>query len=136
MTTERSTPWRRVARSSADHHDRGTDRANFLEAIAEIRRFIDYVRGGIPVNFTSDPGAYGAATTAVIRAASLFERDGFARFLSVTPEDVRDGLRATRNIAAHAGYTTMDDRLFWTTVTVELPDLLDQWEAAARRATQ
>ena len=46
-----------------------------------------------------------------------------------TSEDERRAIRTTRNIAAHAGYRSMDDSLFWMAITRRVPEILDRIQA-------
>lgn len=58
---------------------------------------------------------------AVIRLASLTERADFAPWLeALTVEEVA-GIRAMSDIVGDAGYATVDDKVFWETVTVRIP---------------
>ena len=41
----------------------------------------------------------------------------------------RRAIRTTRNIAAHAGYRSMDDSLFWVAITRRVPEILDRIQA-------
>lgn len=41
----------------------------------------------------------------------------------LTAEEVA-AIRTTRNIAAHSGYKSMNDDLFWLAVTERIPDIL------------
>jgi len=69
---------------------------------------------------------YDTASMAVVRLASLTERAEFGPWMGVLTEQEIVGIRATRNIVAHAGYTTMDDDIFWETVTRRVPELVER----------
>lgn len=69
---------------------------------------------------------------AVIRTGALFDTDEFRDYLIDVPDDVVRGIKTTRNIASHAGYRSMDDDVFWETITTHLPPRLKTWRDAAR----
>jgi uncharacterized protein with HEPN domain len=48
------------------------------------------------------------------------------------PPLARDGLRATRSVAAH-NYAELDNSRLWVTLTVHVPALLDVIESELRR---
>lgn len=76
------------------------------------------------VGFTDGAAHYDVANMVIIRLAALLERpDSAVAVQQLTPEEVT-AIRATRNIAAHAGYVGMNDELFWTAVTVRVPDII------------
>ena len=50
-------------------------------------------------------------------------------YLVAISEDERRAIRTTRNIAAHAGYRSMDDSLFWMAITRRVPEILDRIHA-------
>ena len=69
--------------------------------------------------------SYDNATVAVIRLAALFENDKrFEPFLEDVTDLERRGVAGTRNMAAHRGYASMDDEVFWDTITVQVPALI------------
>lgn len=43
--------------------------------------------------------------------------------------DAKRAIRTTRNIAAHAGYRSMDDSLFRVAITRRVPEILDRIQA-------
>ena len=65
----------------------------------------------------------------IIRLAALLERPEFMPYLVTISEDERRAIRTTRNIAAHAGYRSMDDSLFWVAITRRVPEILDRIQA-------
>ena len=65
----------------------------------------------------------------IIRLAALLERPEFLPYLVAISEDERRAIRTTRNIAAHAGYRSMDDSLFWMAITRRVPEILDRIHA-------
>ena len=65
----------------------------------------------------------------IIRLAALLERADFMPYLVTISEDERRAIRTTRNIAAHAGYRSMDDSLFWAAITRSVPEILDRIRA-------
>lgn len=75
---------------------------------------------------------YYAASMVLIRMAALFENDHFTRFLGEVPPATRRAITTMRNIAAHAGYQQMDDRVLWRTLTIDLPPLVAQLRRSVR----
>ncbi|MFE7845717.1 hypothetical protein ACFUTX_11070 [Microbacterium sp. NPDC057407] len=69
---------------------------------------------------------------AIIRTAALFEADEFQQLRGDVPEEVVRGIVTTRDIVSHSGYRSMNDELFWDTLTIHLPPYLDAWRSAAR----
>ncbi|MRG60398.1 DUF86 domain-containing protein [Agromyces sp. CFH 90414] len=76
--------------------------------------------------------AYDIGMLAVIHLADFVGRDLPSEVIAVLPQRDRDGLRATRNIAAH-NYAGLDNTRLWETVTVHGPALLDLIEAELTR---
>jgi hypothetical protein len=62
----------------------------------------------------------------VIRLASLLERPEFAARAEELSADEITAIKATRNIAAHAGYVGMNDDLFWAAVTIRIPEIVQR----------
>ncbi|AND17376.1 HepT-like ribonuclease domain-containing protein [Rathayibacter tritici] len=77
-----------------------------------------------PVSDSRDIGAL-----ALITLAEFVHRDLPAAVVAQLPGDAVEGLRATRNIAAH-NYAALDNERLWTTVTVHAPALLHTIRAA------
>lgn len=82
--------------------------------------------------FGRNSPAYASGSMAIIRTAALFETDEFQQLLGEVPDEVVRGIVATRNIASHSGYRSMNDDVFWDTLTIHLPPYLDAWRSAAR----
>lgn len=84
---------------------------------------------------------YACASLAVIRLRGIFETDDdkdgnplpnkYEPFLSEVETVERQGLGKTRNIAAHRGYKAMNDTTFWSTLTVDMPQLVAKLRRAA-----
>lgn len=62
----------------------------------------------------------------IIRLASLTERPEFSPWADVLTQKEIVAIRAARNIAAHAGYAAMNDDLFWSAVTVTVPEMIER----------
>lgn len=124
-------PVRRAAKSSTAAE---ASRARFIECLDEIDAYLQIAVTDGRSGFEPRTGEYAAGTIAIVRTAALFEVDDFAAFLSATPPDAQRGIRQSRNIAGHAGYTAMDDDVLWTTLTVHLPALLTEWRSASQEA--
>ncbi len=92
-----------------------------LAEITRLRaRFARAARDGRDAFVRSDSDSYDIGVLAVIHLADLVNRqlpDGVAATL---PPVARDGLRATRNIAAH-NYAGLDNARLWDTVTAHAP---------------
>lgn len=74
------------------------------------------------VAFFEGSDSYDRAVVAVVRLAAILEDERrYGELLAVATARERTGIRHTRNIAAHQGYATMDDDLFWETATVDMP---------------
>lgn len=98
--------------------------AKLRDELAAILQRTEYVKVCGRDQFTDGDPAYDVASMALIRFASLLERTEFASFTrDLTPEEIA-AIKATRNIAAHAGYRGMNDDLFWTAITVRVPAIL------------
>ena len=102
------------------------ERAN-LDAELELSR----ARIGIVVargreGFRDGEETYDVACMVIIRLAALLERPEFAPHLTTITREERLAIRTTRNIAAHAGYRSMNDNLFWLAVTRRVPEILDR----------
>ncbi|RXZ68314.1 HepT-like ribonuclease domain-containing protein [Agromyces albus] len=68
---------------------------------------------------------------AVIHLADFVTRELPEEVTLSLPALARDGLRATRNVAAH-NYAGLDNARLWNTVTEHAPALLDDIEVALR----
>lgn len=62
----------------------------------------------------------------IIRLASLTERSEFALWTEALTEEEIAAIRATRNIAAYAGYAVMKDELFREAVTELVPEIVER----------
>lgn len=126
-------PTRRFVRAPrAASAARDVAQENFLDSLDAIDMFILHATSGGRGDLTRNSPAYASGSMAVIRAAALFEVDGFADFLAGTPDEVVRALRTMRNIASHSGYRAMDDEFLWVSLTVELPPHVARWRHAAR----
>lgn len=98
-----------------------------LERIVERTRVVaDAGRSG----FAEGAASYAIASMAVIRLAAVLERAEAAPLAARLSEDERVALRATRNIASHAGYPALNDDLFWEAVTRRVPAIVERMLAA------
>src|SRR5699024_7884799 len=89
-----------------------------------VSRIDDVITHG-RAEFTEVSDSYDRATVAIIRLATLFERDeSVAALLGVATLEERRGTITTRNIAAHSGYGAMTTESFWRTVTERLPEVI------------
>lgn len=77
-------------------------------------------------SFAEGAPHYDIASMVVIRLASLLERAEFASLAERLTADEVTAIKATRNIAAHAGYVGMNDDLFWAAVTVRIPAIVQR----------
>ncbi|WP_417562850.1 antitoxin [Microbacterium sp.] len=108
-----------------------TDRALFADEVERIRARVEkVVREGRELFFDGS-GSYDHATVAVLRLAALFNDGRFGPFLTAATDTERRGIPATRNIAAHRGCASMNDDVFWETVTVQVPRFLDKVQNAS-----
>jgi len=121
----------RVARR-VDESDGENARENFLDSLDAITVFLGHAAAGGREAFVRNSPAYASGSMAIIRTAALFETDDFADFLRNVPDAVAQGIITTRNIAAHSGYRSMDDDIFWNTLTIHLPPYLDAWRTSAQ----
>lgn len=76
--------------------------------------------------FVDGSVAYDVASMVIIRLASLTERSEFSPWAELLSSQEIAAIRATRNIAAHAGYAVMNDELFWEAVTVSVPEIVER----------
>lgn len=117
-------PFRRLPRrqkSGADY-----DRANFQHELTMILQRAHSVAASPREQFSDGTPVYDAASMTVIRLAALTERAEFGPWLeSLTAEEVA-GIRAMNNIIVYAGYATVDDEVFWETVTERIPEIVER----------
>ena len=103
-----------------------------LEEVARLRsRFERASRDGREAFVASGSDSYDIGMLAVIHLADLVARELPDDVAAALPELARDGLRATRNVAAH-NYAGLDSARLWSTVNERAPALLDDIEAALR----
>lgn len=101
-----------------------TDRQNIRAELQRILRRCESVVVGGRETFSEGSAHYDVASMVVIRLAALLERPEFAPFAQSLTEDEVTAIKATRNIAAHAGYVGMNDDLFWAAVTARIPSIV------------
>ena len=100
------------------------DRENIREELTRILQRAQAVASTPRHEFVDGAPSYDVASMVIIRLASLTERAEFGPWLDeLTPMEVT-AIRATRNIAAHAGYTAMNYEVFWNAVTVRVPEII------------
>ncbi|GAA1819313.1 antitoxin [Brevibacterium celere] len=100
------------------------DRENIREELTRILQRAQAVASTPRDDFVDGAPSYDVASMVIIRLASLTERAEFGPWLDeLTPMEVT-AIRATRNIAAHAGYTAMNNEVFWNAVTVRVPEII------------
>jgi len=128
---ERKSRFARVPRAGADSSPEVLSRAKFNDSLDAIQTFLDHAVEGGKEAFARNSPAYASGSMAIIRTAALFETDEFRQYLDDVPEEVVRGIVTTRNIASHSGYRSMNDDVFWDTLTIHLPPYLDSWRSAA-----
>ena len=102
------------------------DRENLDAELALIRDRIDVVIAHGREEFYDGAQAYDVACMVIIRLAALLERPEFEPHMEAVTRQERLAIRTTRNIAAHTGYRSMNDDLFWRAVTQRVPAILDR----------
>jgi hypothetical protein len=132
-TSDERRRFTRVARADHDESSSEISRAKFEESLDAIDTFLHHAIVGGRDEFVDNSPAYASGSMAIIRTAALFETEEFAIYLSEVPDEVARGIVTTRNIASHSGYRSMNDDVFWDTLTIHLPPYLASWRAAARR---
>ena len=80
--------------------------------------------------FNADCPEYDSACMVIIRLAGFLEREEYAPYMDTLTSVEKRALRTTRNIAAHSGYQSMDDKLLWTAVTRSVPDMIERLRSA------
>ena len=94
---------------------------------AELRRILrrsELVVESGRETFAEGAAHYDVASMVVIRLAAVLERPEFAASAGLLSFDEITAIKATRNLAAHAGYIGMNDELFWAAVTVRIPEII------------
>ena len=84
---------------------------NFLRELDIIARRIERVAGVPAQTFNADCPEYDSACMVIIRLAGFLEREEYAPYMDTLTSVEKRALRTTRNIAAHLGYPSMDDKL-------------------------
>ncbi len=101
-----------------------TDAQNIQGELQRILNRCEAVIATGRESFMEGAPHYDVASMVVIRLASLLERPEFtAQAVQLTSDEIT-AIKATRNIAAHAGYVGMNDDLFWAAVTVRIPAIV------------
>lgn len=100
------------------------DTHNIPRELVRILRRTEIVSASPREDFSEGSPLYDVAGMAVIRLAALLERPEFSMHAHLLSVDETAAIRATRNIAAHAGYEGMNDDLFWTAVTTRVPAIV------------
>ncbi len=110
-------------RSDTDRRAR-TDAQNIRDELQRILHRCESVSAEGRESFSEGAPHYDVASMVVIRLAALLERSEFADLAERLTADEVTAIKATRNIAAHAGYVGMNDDLFWAAVTVRIPKIV------------
>lgn len=105
---------------------------NFLRELDVIARRIERVAGVPPQTFNADCPEYDSACMVIIRLAGFLEREEYAPYMDTLTSVEKRALRTTGNIAAHSGYQSMDDKLLWTAVTRNVPDMIERLRSAVQ----
>ena len=100
------------------------DAHNLRSELNRILRRTEVVSAAGRAEFSESDSNYDVASMAIIRLAALVERPEFAASAAQLSADEAAAIRATRNIAAHAGYGGMNGDLFWAAVTVRVPAII------------
>lgn len=103
-----------------------TDPQNIRDELQRILQRCESVVAGGRDAFADGAAHYDVASMVVIRLAALLELPEFTSFTSSLTLEEITAIKATRNIAAHAGYVGMNDDLFWSAVTVRIPRILQK----------
>lgn len=110
-------------RSDTDRRAR-TDARNIRDELQRILHRCESVFAEGRESFAEGSPHYDVASMVVIRLASILERPESAVSAEKLTADEITAIKATRNIAAHAGYVGMNDDLFWAAVTVRIPEIV------------
>lgn len=105
---------------------------NFLRELDVIARRIERVAGVPAQTFNADCPEYDSACMVIIRLAGFLEREEYAPYMDSLTLVEKRALQTTRNIAAHSGYQSMDDKLLWTAVTRNVPDMIERLRSAVQ----
>jgi hypothetical protein len=127
--TDDSTGFRAQPRRAAD---REASRQRLLAELARLRSRLERAaRNGRDDFLLAESDSHDIGALAIINLADLVVRELPDHIVATLPERIVEGLRATRNIAAH-NYAALDNSRLWMTVTVHAPALIDDIEAALR----
>lgn len=110
-------------RSESDGR-RQADSRNTRDELQRILNRCESVVAAGRAAFAEGTPHYDVASMVVIRLAALLERPEFDEFADRLTADEITAIKATRNIAAHAGYVGMNDDLFWAAVTIRIPEII------------
>lgn len=105
---------------------------NFLHELDVITRRIERVAGVPAQTFNADCPEYDSACMVIIRLAGFLEREEYAPYMKTLTLVEKRTLRTARNIAARSGYQSMDDKLLWTAVTRNVPDMIERLRTAVQ----
>ena len=122
----------RSPRAAADATPDEIARLKFTDSLDAVETFLGHAVHGGREAFAHNSPAYASGSMAIIRTAALFESDEFTQFLGSMPEEVVHGIVTTRNIVSHSGYRSMNDDVFWDTLTIHLPPYLEAWRSLLR----
>lgn len=92
--------------------------------LIRILRRTEMVSASDREDFSEGTPVHDVASMVIIRLAALLERPEFAGSARLLTADEAAAIRTTRSIAAHAGYGSMNDDLFWTAVTTRVPAII------------
>jgi hypothetical protein len=110
-------------RSESDGR-RQADSRNIRDELHRILNRCESVVAAGRGSFAEGTPHYDVASMVVIRLAALLERPEFDECADRLTADEITAIKATRNIAAHAGYVGMNDDLFWAAVTIRIPEII------------
>lgn len=130
---EKASRFTRIPRAPRDASPAEHSRVKLTDSLDAITKLLCHAVEGGRDAFQRDSPAYACGSLAMIRIAALFETDEFHDFLGETPEPVRRAIVTIRNIASHSGYRSMNDDVFWSTLTDHLPAYLTMWRSAVPR---
>lgn len=111
----------RRAKLSPDH-----DEENIRQELSQILRRAQSVASKPRDEFLEGTESYDVASMMMIRMASLIERPEFEPWAAVLTDDEINAIRTMRYIVAHAGYAAMNDDIFWISVTVQMPEIIER----------
>jgi len=117
---------------ASKRHTPSFDTDNFLRELDVITRRVERVTGVPAETFNADCPEYDSACMMIIRLAGFLEREAYAPYMDALSSVEKRALRTARNIAAHSGYQSMDDKLLWTAVTRNVPDMIERLRTAVQ----